>query len=77
MDLTYFDAKRELRKIYGFSLKAIKDDDKKYINFLILNLKQLKDCLETKFKIDAFGLYVLNKEIKQMLNFLDTKLKKK
>lgn len=74
---TYFDAKRELKKIYGLGLKAIQRKDEKYINFLLLNLDELENALKEKFNIDAFGLHVLTKEINGMRYFLTTRLKKK
>lgn len=77
MGLTYFDAKRELKKIYGLGLKAIHLRDDKYINFLLLNLDGLENALNIKFNIDTFGLHILKKEIDKMRFFLSTTLKKK
>jgi len=74
---TYFDAKRELKKIYDLGLKAIQRKDDKYINFLLLNLDELEDALKDKFIVDAFGLHVLKKDIDGMRHLLTTKLKKK
>jgi len=74
---SYFDAKRELKKIYGLGLKAIKRNDAKYINYLLFNLKQLEDSLSEKFDIDAFGTYALKKEIGRMRVFMALKLKGK
>lgn len=76
MNLTYFDAKREIKKIYGLGLKAIHRKDDKYINFLLLNLDGLENALKNKFNIDIFGSYVLKKNIDGMRSFLITKLKK-
>jgi len=75
--LSYFDAKRELKKIYNLGLKAIQRKDDKYINFLLFNLDQLDDALNNRFNIDAFGLYVLKKEIDGMRYSITTGLKKK
>ena len=74
---TYFDARRELKKIYGLGLKAIQRKDDKYINFLLLNLDELEGALQDKFNIDAFGLHILKKDIDGMRHFLVTKLEKK
>lgn len=76
MNLTYFDAKAEIKKIHNFGMKAIKSKDVKYINFLVSNLDQLESSLKDKFVLDAFGLYVLKKEINQMRHLLTTKIKK-
>jgi hypothetical protein len=72
----YFDAKRELKKIYNLGQKAIQRKDDKYINFLLLNLDELENALKT-FNIDAFGLHILKKDISGMRHFLTTKFKKK
>ena len=75
--LTFFDAKREIKKIYGLGMKAIKRKDDKYINFLLLNLDELEGALEDKFKIDRFGLHILKKDIDGMRHLLVTGLEKK
>ncbi len=77
MKLTYFDAKRELKKIHGLGLKAITRKDEKYINFLLLNLDELENALKDKFSIDAFGMHVLKKDIEGMRFLFISKLKKK
>lgn len=74
---TYFDAKREIKKIYGLGLKAIQRKDQKYINFLLLNLDELERDLKDKFNINAFGWHILKKDIDGMRHLLTTRLKKK
>lgn len=76
MNTSYFNVKREIKKIYGLCLKAIKQKDISYINFLLLNLDNHEDKLK-KMNIDSFGLHVLKKEIEGMRFFLITKLQKK
>lgn len=66
MSLGYFNAKNKLKKIYNSGMKAIKKKDIKYINFLILELGKFKNTLNDKFVIDPFGIYILNKDIKQI-----------
>lgn len=73
----YFDAKKEIKKIYGLGLRAIQRRDEKYINYLLFNLDELERDLENKFNINAFGLHVLKKEIDGMRYLLTTRLKKK
>lgn len=77
MEFTYFDAKRELRKIHGLGMKAIHRKDDKYINFLLLSLDELENALQDKFNIDAFGLHILKKDIDGMRFKLTTELKNK
>lgn len=72
--MNYFEAKREIKKIYGLGLKAIQRKDGKYINFLLLKLNELETALSD---IDTFGMYVIKKEIDGMRYFLTTTLKKK
>ena len=74
---TYFDAKRELKNIYNLGLNAIKRKDEKYINFLLLNLDELRSALKDKFDLNAHGFYVLKKEIDAMRFLIVTRLKKK
>ncbi len=71
--LSYFDAKRELKKIYQLSIKAMQRKDSKYINYLLSNLDQLEVALIDKFELSAFGRYVLNKDIKKMKMYLNQK----
>lgn len=77
MNLTYFDAKRELKKIYELGLKAIQHKNEKYINYLLLDLDKLENALKDKFSVDTFGLYVLKKDIDGVRFSIFTKLKKK
>lgn len=62
---SYFDAKREIKKMYSFGLKAIKKQDSKYINFLLSELDRLEDLIqdETVYELDKFGLSILKKDI--------------
>lgn len=73
----YFDAKREIKKIYELGLRAIQRRDKKYINYLLFNLDELERDLKDKFNIDAFGLHILKKDIDGMRHLLTTRLQKK
>lgn len=75
--LTYFHAKREIKKIYGLCLKAIRAKDEKYINFLLLKLDELEDALKDRFVLDVFGTHVIKKDIDGMRHLLTTRLKKK
>lgn len=77
MKLTYFDAKRELKKIYGLGLKAVHRKDEKYINFLLFSLDELENALSDKFDLNTFASHILKKEIDGMRFLLTTKLKKK
>lgn len=77
MKSTYFDAKRELKRIHGLGLKAIQRKDVKYINFLLFNLDKLENALSHDFELDMFGSHVIKKEIDGMRYLLTTKLKKK
>jgi hypothetical protein len=77
MKLTYFDARRELKRIYWLGVKAIKQLDNRYTIFLTFELDKLQKTLADKFDIDNFGLYLINKEIKQIKAFLAEELKKK
>ena len=72
---SYFNAKSELKKIYMLGQKAIKSKDSRTINFLISNLDKLKSDLNTHFVMDALGIYMITKQIKQMRQMLIAKLK--
>jgi hypothetical protein len=71
MPLTYFDARRELRKIYHLSVMANKSNDTKYINYAVLGLEQLEKALNDTADINNFGKHIIAKEIKSMRVLLD------
>ncbi len=76
---SYFDAKRELKKIYGTGLKAIKKQDAKYINFLLSELDQLENSIQDKdiYELDRFGMSVIKKDIKRVRAKLNIKFEVK
>lgn len=74
---SYFDAKREIKKIYNLGVNAIARKDEKYINFLLLKLNELKGELKEKYKLNTHGSYVLRKDIDSLRFLFLTKLKKK
>jgi hypothetical protein len=71
--MDYFDIKRELSKIYGLGIKAIKRKDAKYINFLLSELDKMKEMLDLE-DMDNFGKYVANKSIKNISQWLNRSL---
>lgn len=78
MSISYFDFKRDLKKIYMLGNRAIKDKDIKYINLLVFSLNDLKSLLENnKDEFNTFGYYIINKEIEQMRGLFASKLNDK
>lgn len=75
MEFTYFDVKRELKKIYQLAHRALKKDDAKSINFLLSQLDQLSEKLNGNTDIDSFGHHVLNKDVEHIKYILMKKKK--
>ncbi len=71
--MNYFDAKREIKTIYGLGVKAIRRKDTKYINFLISNLDKLKITIDTA-NVNNFGKYVIKKDIRNISKWLNRSL---
>ena len=73
---SYFDVKRELKKIYERGVGAIKKLDARYINSLLSILNTLKTDIDTDDNINAMGKQILRKEITYLSFLLPSKLKK-
>ncbi len=65
MQLSYFDAKKELKRIYQLSNQALKSKNRMSINSLLSGLKELHESMNDS-NMDNFGKYLIGKEIKRL-----------
>lgn len=77
MTRTYFDGRRVLKLIYSQGMNAIKRKDDAAINNLLSILNDLEKEVETEYKLDKHGKYLLCKDIRQMRVLFDKKRTKR
>ena len=74
MNSVYFDVKRQLKTIFHECMRAITKIDGKYTTYLSFRLDQVKKDLKDK-DLDSFALYLLNKEVDRMKDYMNAKIK--
>jgi hypothetical protein len=72
---TYFDIRRILKKIYETIQKSIKNKDVKHTNYILSKLDHIEQELGNNTKINAFGMHVLKRDIKQLKRLIDDGIK--